>query len=56
MRIIYYFWLSGQEFWMFTVYSKGEVSDLSSSERKAFKILLENELQERNSSTQRKSR
>ena len=56
MRIIYYFWVGGQEFWMFTVYSKGEVSDLSSPERKAFKILLENEFQERNSSTQRKSR
>ena len=48
MRIIYYFWVSGQEFWMFTVYSKGEVSDLSSPERKAFKILLENELHQRN--------
>ena len=56
MRVIYYYWVSGQEFWMFTVYSKGEVSDLSSSERKAFKILLENQLQERNSSTKRKSR
>lgn len=56
MRIIYYFWVSGQEFWMFTVYNKGEVSDLSSAERKAFKILLENELQERNSSAKQKRR
>ena len=56
MRVIYYFWVSGQEFWMFTVYSKGEVSDLSSTERKAFKILLENELEERSSSMKRKSR
>jgi hypothetical protein len=44
LRIIYYFWDGGQEFWMFTLYSKGEMADLSVAERKAFKALLENEL------------
>ena len=44
LRIIYYFWDGGQEFWMFTLYSKGEIEDLSAAERKAFKALLENEL------------
>ena len=44
LRIIYYFWDGGQEFWMFTLYSKGEMEDLSVAERKAFKTLLENEL------------
>ena len=34
----------GQEFWMFTLYSKGEMEDLSAAERKAFKALLETEL------------
>jgi hypothetical protein len=29
---------------MFTLYSKGEIEDLSAAERKAFKALLENEL------------
>ncbi len=44
LRIIYYFWDGGQEFWMFTLYSKGEMVDLSAAERKAFKALLQNEL------------
>ncbi|MEK0446863.1 MAG: hypothetical protein RLZZ399_2184 [Verrucomicrobiota bacterium] len=44
LRIIYYFWDGGQEFWMFTLYGKGEMADLSAAERKAFKALLENEL------------
>ena len=44
LRIIYYFWDGGQEFWMFTLYSKGEMEDLSAAERKAFKVLLEDEL------------
>ena len=44
LRIIYYHWDEGQEFWMFTLYSKGEIADLSAAERKAFKALLENEL------------
>jgi hypothetical protein len=43
-RIIYYFWDGGQEFWMFTLYSKGEMEDLSAAERRAFKALLETEL------------
>ncbi len=44
LRIIYYFWDGGQEFWMLTLYSKGEMEDLSASERRAFKALLETEL------------
>jgi hypothetical protein len=40
----HYFWDGGQEFWMFTLYSKAEMEDLSAAERKAFKALLENEL------------
>ena len=44
LRIIYYHWDEGQEFWMFTLYSKGEIADLSAAERKAFKALLVNEL------------
>jgi hypothetical protein len=53
LRVIYYFWDGGQEFWMFTLYSKGELADLSAAERKAFKALLENELFNRSKPSQR---
>lgn len=53
LRVIYYFWDGGQEFWMFTLYSKGELADLSAAERKAFKALLENELLNRSKPSQR---
>jgi hypothetical protein len=38
---------------MFTLYSKGELADLSAAERKAFKALLENELFNRSKPSQR---
>ena len=43
LRILYYFWSEEREFWMFTLYSTGEMADLSTAERKALKALLEAE-------------
>ena len=40
LRIIYYRWIEGAQFWMFTVYDKNEMSDLSSSERATLSRLL----------------
>ena len=42
--MIYYYWVSGYQFWLFTLYDKDEMADLSSDERKAFAKLLEREV------------
>jgi hypothetical protein len=44
LRIIYYYWIEGTQFWMFSVYDKNEMDDLSSDERKAFAALLASEI------------
>ena len=35
LRVIYYWWSEGAEFWLFTLYDKDEASDLTPDERKA---------------------
>jgi len=47
LRVIYYWWSTGPQFWLFTVYGKGEVADLTPAERRAFKALLKKELEVR---------
>lgn len=42
-RIIYYYWLSGAQFWLFTIYGKDIQDDLTDLQRKALKTLLERE-------------
>ena len=49
LRIIYYWWLGGDQFWLFTVFDKDEADDLSSKERKALKTMLDIELKARSS-------
>jgi hypothetical protein len=49
LRVIYYWWLGGDQFWMFTVYDKDDADDLSADERKALKQLLKRELDARQS-------
>ena len=44
LRVIYYWWLNGSQFWLFTVYDKDEVTDLTATEKKALKVLLESEV------------
>jgi hypothetical protein len=44
LRVIYYWWTKGMQFWLFTVYAKDEMADLTPGERKAFSRLLEREL------------
>lgn len=44
LRVIYYWWLGGSEFWLFAVYNKDEVDDLGAKERKSLKRLLEHEV------------
>lgn len=47
LRVIYYWWLTGKQFWLFTVYNKDEMDDLSSAQRKTLKDLLKLEMDAR---------
>ncbi len=47
LRVIYYWWLGGQQFWLFTLYDKDEMADLTSQQRKAFKVMIKAELEAR---------
>lgn len=44
LRVIYYFWTGGPEFWLFTLYNKDEMADLSAKQRAALKELVKMEL------------
>src|ERR1017187_3229781 len=47
LRVIYYWWQSGKQFWLFTVYNKDEMDDLTAAEHKFLKELLKQELDAR---------
>jgi hypothetical protein len=44
LRVIYYYWIKGTQFWMFSVYDKDEMSDLSADERRAYAEILASEI------------
>ena len=50
LRVIYYYWAGGPEFWLFTVYDKGEMDDLTPRQRAAFRQLAKAELRLRRDS------
>lgn len=47
LRVIYYWWDAGSQFWLFTVFDKAEMSDLTAHERKALKEMIKQELEAR---------
>lgn len=47
LRVVYYWWDVGSQFWLFTVYDKDEMSDLTASQRKALKEMIKKELEAR---------
>ena len=47
LRVIYYWWDVGFQFWLFTLYDKGEMADLTPPQRRAFKALIKAELEAR---------
>lgn len=49
LRVIYYWWLGGAQFWLFTLYDKDEATDLTPDQRTALAAMLKRELQERES-------
>lgn len=49
LRVIYYWWVTGRQFWLFTLYDKDEMNDLSTKERRVLADMLRREIQERTS-------
>lgn len=49
LRIIYYWWDPGSQFWLFTLYGKDEMSDLTPQQRKELGALIKAELKARRS-------
>ncbi len=47
LRVIYYWWVAADQFWLFTLYDKDEAADLKASERKALGAMLNRELEAR---------
>ena len=47
IRVIYYWWQKGAQFWLFTIYNKDEMDDLTPDQKKLLKELLKHELDAR---------
>jgi mRNA-degrading endonuclease RelE of RelBE toxin-antitoxin system len=47
LRIIYYWWVNEYQIFLFTIYNKNELSDLSHDQKKKLKVLLEGEIKAR---------
>ena len=47
LRVIYYWWDGRRQFWLFTLYDKDEMDDLSAKEKKVLKDMLKRELEAR---------
>ena len=46
-KTLYFYWVRGLEFWLFTLYDKNELSDLSKKDRTTLENLLKIELKMR---------
>jgi hypothetical protein len=47
LRVIYFWWEAGRQFWLYTLYDKNEMDDLSAKDKKALKDMLKRELEAR---------
>ncbi len=47
LRVIYYWWDAGMQFWLFTIYDKDEMSDLTKAQRETLKQMIKMELKAR---------
>ena len=47
LRVIYYWWDAGFQFWLFTLFDKDEMVDLTPQQRKALKGMIKAELEAR---------
>lgn len=46
IRVIYYFWVGGSRFWLFTLYSKDDIEDLTEKQKVLLRGVLEDMLKE----------
>ena len=49
LRVIYYWWDAGTQFWLYTLYGKDEMTDLTAKQRRDLKAALKSELEARRS-------
>jgi len=49
LRVIYYWWVTGLQFWLFTLYDKDEMADLTPQQCKTLKAMVKAELEARKS-------
>jgi hypothetical protein len=47
LRVIYYWWDAGLQFWLFTIYDKDELPDLTKAQRETLKQMIKTELEAR---------
>ncbi len=47
LRVIYYWWDGRSQFWLFTLYDKNEMADLTTNQKKILKSMLKAELEAR---------
>lgn len=47
LRVIYYWWSAGPQFWLFAIYDKDEMTDLSAAERAALRSIVKAEFDAR---------
>ncbi len=47
LRVIYFWWEAGRQFWLFTLYDKDEMGDLGAKEKGLLKDMLKRELDAR---------
>ena len=47
LRVIHYWWNAGPQFWLFAIYDKDEMADLTPAQSKALKPMLKAELEAR---------
>jgi len=45
-RVIYYWYNGEQQFWLFTIYGKDEMTDLTAGQNRILKVALEGEVDE----------
>lgn len=44
LRIVYFWWAPGWQFWLFTIFGKDEAADLTAPERRALRTRIKAEL------------
>jgi len=50
LRVIYFWWELGAQFWLFTLYDKDEADDLTPAQRKTLRAAIKAELEARSKS------